>query len=87
VLRIPKFFTPNNDNYNDVWEVQGLANYPKAQVSIFDRYGKLITRLDSSKLSWDGTFNKIPLPASDYWYILNIDFTSITTKGHFSLKR
>ena len=87
VLIIPKFFTPNNDNYNDVWEVQGLANYPKAQVSIFDRYGKLITRLDSSKSSWDGTFNKIQLPASDYWYILNIDLTSLTMKGHFSLKR
>ena len=87
VLIIPKFFTPNNDNYSDVWEVQGLANYPKAQVSIFDRYGKLITRLDSSKSSWDGTFNKIQLPASDYWYILNIDLTSLTMKGHFSLKR
>ena len=87
VLIIPKFFTPNNDNYNDVWEVQGLINYPQAQVSIFDRYGKLITRLDSSKLNWDGTLNKISLPASDYWYILKIDPTVEAIKGHFSLKR
>jgi gliding motility-associated-like protein len=87
VLIIPKFFTPNNDNYNDVWEIKGLVNYPSAEVSIFDRYGKLIARLDKGNLSWDGTFNKIQLPASDYWYILKIDSLRIEKKGHFSLKR
>lgn len=87
VLVTPKFFTPNNDTYNDVWEVKGLIYYPEAQVSIFDRYGKLITRLNASKLTWDGTYNGNPLPASDYWYVLKIDASSLEKRGHFSLKR
>jgi gliding motility-associated-like protein len=87
VLIAPKYFTPNNDSYNDVWEVKGLVNYPEAEVSIFDRYGKLITRLNAKKLMWDGTFNKSLLPASDYWYILKIDNTKPQLSGHFSLKR
>lgn len=87
VLVFPAFFTPNNDTYNDLWEVTGIENYPQAQVTIFDRYGKLITQLNGSKMSWDGTFEKMPLPASDYWYSLKIDDTKPILRGHFSLKR
>ena len=87
VLFAPKFFTPNNDSYNDVWEIKGLINYPGAEVTIFDRYGKLIINLSATNQSWDGTFNKNPLPADDYWYVLKIDNTSLVKKGHFSLKR
>lgn len=87
VLIIPKFFTPNNDTYNDFWEVKGLINYPEAEVTIFDRYGKMITQLNASKLTWDGTLNKNLLPASDYWYVLKIDNTRPEVRGHFSLKR
>ncbi|PWK03193.1 gliding motility-associated-like protein [Flavobacterium araucananum] len=87
VLVFPAFFTPNNDSYNDLWEVTGMENYPQAEVTIFDRYGKLIAQLNTSKMSWDGTFNKTPLPASDYWYALKIDNTKPVLKGHFSLKR
>ena len=87
VIIVPKYFTPNNDGFNDVWEVKGLVNYPLAEVTLFDRYGKLITQLNSSNRSWDGTFNRNPLPATDYWYILKLDKNSPEVKGHFSLKR
>lgn len=87
VLIAPKFFTPNGDTYNDYWEVKGLINYPQAEVSIFDRYGKLISFLNASKPTWDGMLNKNPLPADDYWYILKINETTPEKRGHFSLKR
>ncbi|PIF61789.1 T9SS type B sorting domain-containing protein [Flavobacterium sp. 11] len=87
ILIAPKFFTPNNDSYNDVWEIKGLINYPEAEVTIFDRYGKLITKLSANNQSWNGTFNKNLMPASDYWYVLKIDNTRPVMKGHFSLKR
>jgi len=87
VLIFPTFFTPNGDPFNDSWEVTGMENFPQVQVTIFDRYGKFIAQLTSSKMSWDGTFNKIPLPASDYWYVLKIDDTKPIMRGHFSLKR
>lgn len=87
VLVIPPFFTPNNDSSNDFWEVTGMENYPLAEVTIFDRYGKFIVKLTSSKLSWDGTYNNMLLPASDYWYALKIDDDTPIFRGHFSLKR
>ncbi|MFC0779442.1 T9SS type B sorting domain-containing protein [Flavobacterium sp. HJSW_4] len=87
VLVFPAFFTPNNDTYNDVWEVTGMENYPQAVVTIFDRYGKLIAQLSRFKMSWDGTLNQVPLPASDYWYALKVDDSMPILKGHFTLKR
>ena len=87
VLIIPAFFTPNNDSHNDNWEVTGMENYPQAEVTIYDRYGKLIVKLNGSKMSWDGTFNKMLLPASDYWYALKIDNSTPVFRGHFTLKR
>jgi len=53
---------------------------------IFDRFGKLITLLNSKNISWDGTFNGEPLPSNDYWYRISVDkvFTKI---GHVTLKR
>jgi gliding motility-associated-like protein len=87
VLIAPKFFTPNGDTYNDFWEVKGLINYPQAEVSIFDRYGKLISVLNITKSTWDGMLNKYPMPADDYWYVLRIDSSTPEKRGHFSLKR
>ncbi|WPO80803.1 T9SS type B sorting domain-containing protein [Flavobacterium sp. KACC 22761] len=87
VLVFPAFFTPNNDSYNDVWEVTGMENYPQARVTIFDRYGKLLAQLSASRMSWDGNFNHVPLPASDYWYALKIDDNHPILRGHFTLKR
>jgi gliding motility-associated-like protein len=87
VIIVPKYFTPNNDGFNDVWKIKGLINYPLAEVTLFDRYGKIIIRLDNFNESWDGTFNKNPLPATDYWYVLKLDKDSPEIKGHFSLKR
>nr|WP_315250154.1 T9SS type B sorting domain-containing protein [uncultured Flavobacterium sp.] len=87
VIIVPKFFTPNNDDHNEIWEIKALINYPLSEVTVFDRYGKLITQLNSFNQSWDGTLNKIPLPATDYWYVLKINNETPLIKGHFSLKR
>ena len=87
VLSIPKFFTPNNDSYNDVWIVKGMESYPNSYLKIFDRYGKLIKELTPGSAGWDGTFNGQELPSSDYWFILKLDPSSPEKRGHFSLKK
>jgi gliding motility-associated-like protein len=53
----PKYFTPNNDSYNDGWGIKGMTKYPDATINIFDRYGKQITTLTISNQTWDGTIN------------------------------
>ncbi len=84
---IPKVFTPNGDLVNDYFTLSGMNQLPQATVVIFDRYGKLITTLNSQNRYWDGTLNGSPLPAADYWYIVKIDDTTPEIKGHFSLMR
>lgn len=35
----PNAFTPNNDGFNDTWEISGLSTYPNAEIFIYDRWG------------------------------------------------
>ncbi|MFV8336249.1 choice-of-anchor L domain-containing protein [Flavobacterium sp. RSP29] len=86
VLDYPRYFTPNNDGYNDLWQIKNLDNLPQSTLFIFDRYGKLLKQLISSDIGWNGTFNGFTLPTDDYWFHLNLENGRII-KGHFSLKR
>jgi gliding motility-associated-like protein len=83
---VPKFITPNNDGYNDRFELKGVEYFNSSEIRIFNRYGKLLIAGKGQNFSWDGSFNGKDLPVSDYWYEINIeDYKRI--KGHFSLKR
>ncbi|OIQ29630.1 MAG: hypothetical protein BM564_05315 [Bacteroidetes bacterium MedPE-SWsnd-G2] len=88
VIGFPKFFTPNNDTYNDTWQVKGLSSQfqPNSIIYIFDRYGKLIKELDPLGIGWDGTLNGYALPASDYWFAVTLEDGRVF-RGHFALKR
>lgn len=86
----PKFFTPNGDGYHDTWNIIGLSNASKAKIYIFDRYGKVIKEITPSSPGWDGTYNGVPVVATDYWFTLdyyNSDNQPQTFKSHFTLKR
>jgi len=86
VLDYPKFFTPNGDGINDYWRIPMLSNqYPKAEIQIFDRYGKLLTGFSAQSIGWEGTFNNKKLPATDYWFVVKLPNRNV--KGHFSLLR
>jgi gliding motility-associated-like protein len=87
VILVPTFFTPNGDGFNDVLLVKGLDRFPNSSLIIFNRYGKFIHHIVPSQTFWDGTLNGEKLPADDYWYVLKIDETTPTRKGHFSLLR
>ena len=90
IIDYPNFFTPNNDTYNDYWNITDLADQPDAQIYIFDRFGKLIKQIQPSGFGWDGTFNGKPMPSTDYWFkidYLNEKGDPSTFKSHFSLKR
>jgi gliding motility-associated-like protein len=90
IIDYPTFFTPNNDTYNDYWNISDLADQPDAQIYIYDRFGKLVKQIQPSGIGWDGTFNGQPLPSSDYWFsldYLNQKGEPRTFKSHFSLKR
>ena len=88
VIGFPKFFTPNGDGYNDTWHVYGIntPNQVNSEVYIFDRFGKLIIKLNPLGAGWDGTYNGDNTPSSDYWFYTKLQNNKIF-RGHFSLRR
>ncbi len=88
VIGFPKFFTPNNDSFNDTWNVLGVSAQFQAgsSIYIFDRFGKLLKQVSPSGPGWDGTYNGSPLPSSDYWFRVQLE-DGREFKGHFTLKR
>ncbi|MFI1770597.1 choice-of-anchor L domain-containing protein [Thalassobellus citreus] len=72
VLKYPKFFTPNQDGFNDTWNIKDLYEEKyQAVISIYDRYNKLIKQIQPSGSGWDGTFNGRNLPSNDFWFVVN----------------
>ncbi|CAI2768242.1 conserved protein of unknown function precursor containing a type B C-terminal secretion signal [Flavobacterium collinsii] len=86
LIDYPKFFTPNNDGFNDFWRIIGVEKYPNSKIVIFDRYGKVLKELSSNDYGWDGLYNGNELLADDYWFTANLS-DKLVFSGHFSLKR
>lgn len=88
VIDAPKFVTPNDDGHFDTWHITGVETLPGTFVYIYDRYGKLLTVLDSNHKGWDGRYNGNVMPASDYWFVADVKKGSIQfqVKGHFALR-
>ncbi|TMM57331.1 T9SS type B sorting domain-containing protein [Maribacter algarum] len=82
---IPKFFTPNNDGFNDLWTINSTENISVNKIFVYDRYGKLLRQLGEGQ-GWDGTLNGKNLPAASYWYSVEL-VNAPAIKGYFLLKR
>jgi len=88
VLGFPKYFTPNGDSFNEFWQVDGVnQNFNQGIiVTIFNRYGKLITSISHQTAGWDGSLNGYDLPSDDYWFIAKFP-NGKEYRGHFALIR
>lgn len=88
ILDYPKYFTPNNDGHNDTWQIKNLEKrgLEASKIYIFDRYGKLLKQITPLGNGWDGLFNGVELPSTDYWFTLEQP-NGKTIRGHFSLNR
>jgi gliding motility-associated-like protein len=85
LLNYAKFFTPNEDGFNDNWRIRFSQFEPDIDIKIFDRYGKLLIVMDSDE-AWDGTYNGRLMPSDDYWFYVTRSDGKIH-KGHFAMKR
>ena len=84
-----EYFTPNNDGLNDTWTIENIDVYPRCNVKIYDRTGRMLANINSydNELGWDGTYLGSPLPATDYWYVINLPEADRQLMGHFTLIR
>ena len=86
ILGFPEFFTPNQDGFNDTWQMLGVPEGQEYTLFLYDRYGRLLRKLTQNDQGWDGTYEGKPLPSDDYWVKVQLDNGQEHT-GHFSLVR
>jgi len=66
--------TPNEDGLNDYWEISNISKYPRAKVSVYDRWGQKVFNVVgyTNDKRWDGTFKGLKLPAATYFYVIDL---------------
>lgn len=76
---IPQGFSPNEDGYNDWFNIQGLYDiFTDHELKIYNRYGELIYIGNNDK-PWLGKINKglngmgNTVPVGTYFYVLNLN--------------
>ncbi len=85
----PAFFTPNGDGVNDYWQFAPQSGNNETiveSIRIFGRGGGFLIQIDPKSKGWDGNYQGLALPPSDYWFKA-ITYNGQEVKGHFSLKR
>jgi gliding motility-associated-like protein len=90
-LRLPTSFTPNDDGYNDTWDVDGLLEYNLADIRIFDRWGQVVYRSVGYSQPWDGRNGGKEVPVGTYYYAIDLNDPLLveleTTTGFISIIR
>lgn len=71
-LTVVNSFSPNNDGINDYWNIKNIDNYPKAEISVFTRYGQRVFHSIGYGKPWDGNFNGSKLSPGTYYYIIDL---------------
>jgi gliding motility-associated-like protein len=88
-LFLPLAFSPNGDNKNDTWKVQGRC-IKSMDLRIFDRWGEKVFETTTPGEGWDGTFRGKALDSDVYVYTLTVtmqDGEEKNFKGDITLLR
>jgi|GEM_PF-1737660 len=67
-ITIPNIITPNGDNFNDAFVIDGLYKYTGSKLIIFNRWGKKVFESSDYQNNWDGG----NLADGVYYYILTL---------------
>lgn len=72
VILAPKFFSPNNDGYNDYWVLDDITNFPENQVTIINKWGDIVLNKTNYDNRWDGTYNGQQVAEDTYMYVIRV---------------
>ena len=79
-------FSPNNDNFNETFIINGIEGFPMNRLQIFDRRGTRVFFASPYKNDWDGTWEGRDLPSGIYFYLLE-DGIGNEFRGYVVLRR
>ena len=88
LLYTPTAFTPNGDNFNDIFFV-GSGVFDQFQLFIFNKWGSLVFKSDDITEGWGGDFEGEEAPFGTYQYKIsyNRDGRVVVTTGTVTLIR
>lgn len=85
---VPSGFTPNEDNVNDVWVLEGIEEYPKAEVKIYNRWGgEIFSTSNYLSNPFNGRKDNANLPAATYYYVIKADDDIRPITGYLTIVR
>jgi len=93
VIVVHDVITPNGDGINDVWFIEGIENFPKSTVQVFDKWGDRIYEQVGYNNNWGGRGNNGEiLPDGTYFYVVRLNSTNAPNgmdvfKGSILIKR
>jgi gliding motility-associated-like protein len=70
-LYVPNSFTPNNDGKNETFGPVFYCDMESYDLTVYDRWGKMIFNSDNNEISWNGKLNGRNVPEGIYIYLLN----------------
>jgi gliding motility-associated-like protein len=73
-IKPTNIITTRMDGINDYFAVENIATYPDNEVTIYDRNGKILTKMNNYNNRWDGKVNGKLLSTDTYYYLIR--FTS-----------
>jgi gliding motility-associated-like protein len=81
--------TPNNKGENDYWNIINIDSYPMAEITIFDRWGKVVFETEEYRNDWQGVnFNGDILPDGTYYYVILLSREhNVVYKGAITILR
>jgi gliding motility-associated-like protein len=87
---VPSIITPNGDGMNDAFVIPCFAEgeaYPNSTVSIFNQWGDEVFHAEPYANNWQGTFDGEDLPASTYFYIVDLGNGDEPMTGYLIIQR
>ena len=86
-IKIPSAFTPNppsGDGTNDLWVIEGIERFEKAEIRVFNRKKVLVFESIGPYEPWDGRGgNGKVLPIDSYHYIIDLKDPDVPVKQGF----
>ena len=71
-LFVPTGFSPNNDGFNDSWQIPWLVSQSGYSVTVVNRWEQRVFITNNFGNGWDGTYEGEKLPTADYYYVITL---------------
>lgn len=84
---IPNAFSPNDDSLNDYWELPLAFKYPDCEVTVYNRWGKIVFRSQGYGDPWDGRLANGQVLEGTFLYKIRLEPNQQVRTGKVTLIR